>query len=204
MITLLIVLFIFALWNRPFYTTAFSATPSSKGRELYGIPGSGWTSPSWNWGSAQGTGHECAKICRKTYATAQDRAQLIENLLLEDKEDTPIRTPTDFEEIKLLLALVWQKYRNMSIGNKMYGDLLDQMADGRFDNEVVSGEDDEAACSKLLVQEMQKRFIYLQPDVQDRITMNTLLYETGDDYDLSRRRCSGLVLKAMDFEDLGL
>jgi hypothetical protein len=180
-------------------TTGFSATPS-KGRELYGIPDSGWTSPSWNWGSPQGTGHDCAKICREQYTTAQDRAQLIDNLLLEDHEEAP-RIPQDFEEIKLLLALVWQRYRNMSAGNKMYGDLLDQMADCRFDDEA--GDDDEA-CSKLLVQEMQKRFIYLQPDVQDQIAMNTLLYETGDDYDLTRRRCSGLVLKAMDFEDLGL
>jgi hypothetical protein len=195
MITPLRVSFLFALLS-PSYITAFSSTPS-KGRELYGIPGSGWTSPSWNWGSPQGTGHACAKICREQYATAQDRAQLIENLLLEDKEAP--RIPQHFEEVKLLLALVWQRYRNMSAGNKMYGDLLDQMADCRFDE---AGDDE--ACSKLLVQEMQKRFIYLQPDVQDRIVMNTLLYENGDDYDLTRRRCSGLVLKAMDFEDLGL
>ena len=110
---------------------AFSATPP-KERELYGIPGSGWTSPSWNWGSPEGTGHDCAKICREQYATAQDREQLIDNLLLEDKEAAP-RIPQDFEEVKLVLALVWQRYRNDSVGNKSYGVLLDQMADGRFD-----------------------------------------------------------------------
>ena len=60
------------------------------------------------------------------------------------------------------------------------------------------------ACSKLLVQEIQKRFTYPQPDVQDQIVMTILLYENGDGYDLTRRQCSGLVLKAMDFEDLGL
>lgn len=195
MITLLKVLFLFALLS-PSYTSAFSATPS-KGRKLYSIPDSGWTSPSWNWGTPQGTGHDCAMICREQYTTSQDRAQLIENLLLEDKEAS--RIPQDFEEVKLLLALVWQRYRNMSIGNKMYGDLLDQMADCRFE---VAGDDE--AGSKLLVQEMQKRFIYLEPDVQDRVVMNTLLYENGDDYDLTRRQCCGLVLKAMDFEDLGL
>lgn len=229
MITLLKVLFILALWMST--TTAFSATPappSKEGRgELYGIPGSGWASPSWNWGSSQGTGHDCAIICREQYATAQDRAQLIENLLLEQDEDEdkeaqqaapPARIPSDFEQVKLVLALVWQRYRNMSAGNKMYGDLLDQMVDCRFEQEQAAaggGGDDhdhddhddadaEAAASKLLVQEMQKRFIYLQPDVQDQIAMNTLLYEAGDDYDLTRRRCSGLVLRAMDFEELGL
>mmetsp|Transcript_3515 Transcript_3515/g.7765 ORF Transcript_3515/g.7765 Transcript_3515/m.7765 type:complete len:197 (+) Transcript_3515:81-671(+) len=196
MITLLKVLFLLALLS-PSHTSAFSATPSNKERSLYGIPGSGWTSPSWNWGSPEGTGHDCAKICREQYATAQDRAQLIDNLLLEDTEAP--RIPQDFEEVKLVLALVWQRYRNDSVGNKSYGVLLDQMADGRFDE---AGDDE--ACSKLLVQEMQKRFTYLQPDVQDKIIMNTLLYENGDDYDLTRRQCSGMVLKAMDFEDLGL
>ena len=47
--------------------------------------------------------------------------------------------------------------------------------------------------------------IHLSPARRARPDCNDYLhYENGDDYDLTRHQCSGLVLKAMDFEDLGL
>jgi len=48
---------------------------------LYGIPNSGWRSPQWNWGSAVGTGHDCAAICRRQYASRPQRQELIQHLL---------------------------------------------------------------------------------------------------------------------------
>ena len=68
-----------------------------------------------------------------------------------------------------------------------------------FDEE---GTDDEIR-SRLLVQDMQKRYMWLNPDVEDKIAMNMLWYET-EDYDVARRRCSGLILKSMGFVDDGM
>jgi hypothetical protein len=45
--------------------------------------------------------------------------------------------------------------------------------------------------------------MWLNPDVEDKIAMNMLWYET-EDYDVARRRCSGLILKSMGFVDDGM
>jgi len=194
----------FTLTAMPFLSLSFSSTsPQPSSKEVYGIQGSGWSSPEWKWGSATGTGHDCAKICRQQYATTEARAELIECLLLS-KEDMNVnldeRTPENFEEVKLVLALAWQKARKKCYGGlETYGELLDEMAKGQRYEEGT-----EEFCSMLLVQHMQKRFFWLYPDVQDKISMNILLYDCDDDFDWIRRRCSGLVLKAMEFEEIGL
>ena len=93
---------------------------NKKKKEIYNIPGSGWKSPTWNWGYAVGTGHDCAMICRKKYDSFQKRKDLILSLLepttpLDTKshhddgndvgdDDTSIRDPP-FEEVKLILGL---------------------------------------------------------------------------------------------------
>jgi len=195
----------------PLLGLSFSSTPSWS-KEIYGVAGSGWSSPEWKWGSAKGTGHDCAKICRERYATPESRLELIECLLLSkeeiqmdsDADDTAAsseeRVPENFEEVKLVLALAWQKARKKCYGGlESYGELLDEMAIGQL-YEVGTEED----CSLLLVQHMQKRFFWLYPDVQDKISMNTLLYDCESDFDWIRRRCSGLVLQAMEFEEIGL
>ena len=42
-------------------------------------------------------------------------------------------------------------------------------------------------------------------DVEDKISMNMLLYDHHDDnFDIVRRKAAGLVLKSMDFEGGGL
>jgi len=202
-----------ALTAMPFLSLSFSLPSPSPSKEVYGIPGSGWSSPEWKWGSATGTAHDCAKICRQQYATPEARAELIQCLLLSNEDmninldaaDDSIssnkkRTPENFEEVKLVLALAWQKARKKCYGGlETYGELLDEMAKGQRYEEGT-----EEFCSMLLVQHMQKRFFWLYPDVQDKISMNILLYDCDDDFDWIRRRCSGLVLKAMEFEEIGL
>ena len=104
-----------------------------------------------------------------------------------------------FEEIKLILALMWQRARKEDPSMEAYGQILDEMTKGKRYEE---GTDDEIR-SRLLVQDMQKRYMWLNPDVEDKIAMNMLWYET-EDYDVARRRCSGLILKSMGFVDDGM
>ena len=47
--------------------------------------------------------------------------------------------------------------------------------------------------------------LYCSVDVEDKISMNMLLYDHHDDnFDIVRRKAAGLVLKSMDFEGGGL
>lgn len=167
---------------------------SSSCNLIFGIK-AGWTSPDWSWGSPVGTAHDCAKICRHTFCDREAREELVNSLIYADTV-TEICT---FEEIKLILALMWQRARKVDPSMEAYGQILDEMTKGKRYEE---GTDDEIR-SRLLVQDMQKRYMWLNPDVEDKIAMNMLWYET-EDYDVARRRCSGLILKSMGFVDDGM
>ena len=177
----------------PSMSDALSATP----KQIYGVAGSGWTSSDWNWGSPYGTGHDCAMICRRRYGTSQARADLVDALLDAGTSSGGQSSDNiDFEEIKLVLALVWQKARRT--GLEAFGVVLDEMAKAeRYEN------GDDEACSRIFVQDIQKRYMWLEPDVDDKVAMNLLWYET-DDYKVARCRCSGLVLKSIGFVESGL
>lgn len=187
-------------------STAFSMTPKQSGDHLYGIPNSGWRSPQWNWGSAVGTGHDCAAICRRQYATRPQRQELIQHLL---KPAIPVseRIPLNFEEVKLVLALAWQRGRwDGSDGGRPggYGEVLEIMAQAE---RYEIGTDQE--CSIRLVKDMCLRFPSLKPAVEQEKAVDALLSEcsvSSDDcdYDRLRRQCSGLVLSAMGFIERGL
>jgi len=63
----------------------------------------------------------------------------------------------------------------------------------------------EKECALNFVQDMQERFSLLKPDPEDQTTMNQLLIRQDDaNFDISRRQCSGLVLKAMGFLENGI
>lgn len=164
------------------------------------MPASGWTSTTWNWGSAAGTGHDCALICRRSYTTRKARSELVQNLL-EPVEQTRSRVPQNFEEIKLVLALAWQngRWNGSDGGPGGYGDILAAMADAvRYE----VGSDEES--SRLLVQDMQDRFALLEPADEESKAMTSLWDDTEPDVDKARRRCCGLVLNAMGFVENGL
>mmetsp|Transcript_4878 Transcript_4878/g.6687 ORF Transcript_4878/g.6687 Transcript_4878/m.6687 type:complete len:193 (-) Transcript_4878:428-1006(-) len=171
--------------------SAFSQASTPK--NIYGIPDSGWSSPKWNWGSPFGTGHDCAMICRSRYDTPAKREVLVDTLINADPKDGD---NLDFEEVKLVLGLAWQKARKT--GLEAYGQVLDEMA--KAERYEIG---DEEACSRRFVHDMQKRYMWLDPEVEDKIAMSTLWYETTD-YDTGRRRCSGLILKSMGFIEDGL
>jgi hypothetical protein len=160
---------------------------------IYGIPNSGWTCPEWNWGYAVGTGHDCAAKCRSRYDSELKRRELVEALLRGEG-------PSNFEEVKLVLALAWQKGRwdGSDGGPGGYGDVLTMMAQAKRYEEGAD------RC-KLLVLDMEQRFELLKPTKHDLHMMN----EVNGDLDsgniqLAKRKCAGLVLNCMGFAQRGL
>lgn len=153
--------------------------------EIYNIPGSGWKSPQWNWGYAVGTGHDCARICRQLYETRSARVALLQDIATK---------PENFEEIKLVLALAWQRGRwdGTDGGEGGYGQVLQALAAAdRYEND-----------QRQFFLDMQCRFTLLSPSLELQAQMDSL---SGiEDVDLATRKCSALVLQAMGFVENGL
>lgn len=159
-------------------------------------------SPQWNWGSARGTGHDCAAICRRQYASKASRLELINNLL-EPSEDAAERKPENFEEVKLILGLAWQNGRwdGSDGGAGGYGDVLQHMAGAQ---RYEKGSDEE--CARLFVEDLQDRFELLDSIdvVSSELREMRSILDDDSDLDYSRRKASGLVLEAMGFVEKGL
>lgn len=163
------------------------ASNSARSKEIYGVPNSGWRSPSWNWGYGIGTGHDCAKICRDTYSSSESRNDLIKNLM-EPASDLSARSPP-FEEVKLVLALLWQRSRGP------YGEVLEKMASCEYEPEDGKSC---ITCDQKLVNDMQVRYPLICEKQSDLQQMEALDVSNGD-IDLVKRKCAGLVLTAMRF-----
>jgi hypothetical protein len=180
--------------------TAFSLSMSSS-RTIYEVPNSGWASPKWNWGSAAGTGHDCAAICRQRYSSQQARAALVQELCKSPTIEIKNREPKNFEEVKLILGLAWQRGRwgGSDGGRGGYGDVLASMAGA---SRYESG--DEKEDSRRLVKDMTERFQLLGPSNEQTNEMEKVLGILEDDADAARRTCCGIVLEAMGFVQNGL
>jgi len=192
--------------NGAFFLNANGGGSKIPRKEIYKIPESGWTSPKWNWGYASGTGHDCAMICRERWNSRETRADLVNTLLnppsidesLTIQEIDSFRDPP-FEEIKLILALAWQRGRwdGTDGGVGGYGEVLSTMAEAKkYESE------DEDASSQLLVQDMIDRF-HLISSSSVLKEMDVLTMNCGDT-DTLRRKCTGLVLREMGFIANGL
>jgi hypothetical protein len=159
-------------------------------------------SPQWRWGYGEGTGHDCAAICRRIYFKREARQKLVGNLL-KPAQDPTLRQPQNFEEVKLILGLAWQNGRwdGSDGGAGGYGDVLRHMAEAQ---RYEDGSDDE--CSLRFVQDMQDRFDLLADSTSLELRdMRALLDgDAAQDMDCAQRRCSGLVLEAMGFVEKGL
>ena len=173
---------------------AFSMA-SSRG-EIYGIPNSGWTSPEWNWGYAQGTGHDCAAICRELYLTRDARQKLVDNLLAANA-DAPSNNP---EEIKLILALEWQRGRwdGTDGGRGGYGEVLSAMAAAQRYEKGPSYDE----CLRRLVADMADRFGLLGATAAEVKEMQACI--TCDSAEEGFRKSAGMVLRAMGYIDRGM
>ena len=181
-------------------TSSFSMSISSS-KTIYEIPNSGWKEKEWNWGFAVGTGHDCAAICRDRYRSRQSRLALVQELCAAPTKNPQDREPRNFEEVKLVLALAWQRGRwdGTDGGRGGYGEVLGAMAQAkRYES------DDEKEDATRLVADMVSRYQLLSPTKEQQEDMRTISTLLETDYDAARRKCSGLVLWATRFVDNGL
>jgi len=216
---LLIIFFTSTMLN---YVHSFSMKQAGS-KEIYNIPNSGWSSPKWNWGYASGTGHDCAMICRQRYASKEARMKLVdalinplpiqqgegeENTLLSIDEVDSRRDPP-FEEVKLILGLVWQNGRwdGTDGGAGGYGEVLSAMAACKYESSNRGNDDDQKTPSSLFVKDMVQRFGLIandENDDDDMAKMKCLETTESEDVDCLRRKVAGLVLKNMNFVDRGV
>lgn len=163
----------------------------SANKEMYGVKNSGWKSNQWNWGSAVGTGHDCAAICRRQYATRQKRQELVKNLL-EPAENPAERQPQNFEEVKLVLGLAWQKGRRDGSdgGSGGYSEVLQTMAEAKR-------YEDDAQGDRHFVEDIVDRFDLLADNTSLELREMRSLLDNPDDIDFARRKAAGLTLDAM-------
>ena len=184
------------------FSLSMKSTSLSNAKTIYNIPNSGWTSSKWNWGYAVGTGHDCALICRNLYKSRRARETLVNELVFgATTKAESRREPKNFEEVKLVLALAWQRGRwdGTDGGRDGYGEILAVMADAtRYESD-----NEDENCVRF-VQDMVARFPSLSPSDDQTKAMDTCIELLGADNDVARRKCSGLVLQAMGFVERGL
>ena len=178
-------------------------------KQIYNIPNSGWASPSWNWGYASGTGHDCAAICRKLYASRDERERLVSSLL-EPVEFKSLHQEVSFEEVKLVLGLAWQNGRwdGSDGGPNGYGEVLQTMAMAiRYENE------DDVISAINFIQDVSDKFSTISKSEGKLNRMKDMANAckgghssiiNPDEVFKNRRICAGLVLDAMGFVENGL
>jgi hypothetical protein len=185
-----------------------ASCPNETTKQIYNIPNSGWKSKKWNWGSAQGTGHDCAAICRRRYDDIVDRKQLVDALLspVEFKASHP-NSEVSFEEVKLILGLAWQRGRwdGSDGGPEGYSSVLENMANARrYEN------DDEVISALNFIEDVSEKFSCISKNVESLNRMKSIANDVRgkharkEEVFMDRRICAGLILEAMDFVQNGL
>jgi hypothetical protein len=194
---------------------AHSWTASSRQRQgqppsLYDVPNSSWTSPQWNWGYAQGTGHDCAAICRRKFSTCQARSDFVDRLLQTTPSTLQGTAPDktegifNFEEVKLVLALAWQRGRwdGSDGGPGGYGEILSALAEAsRYEDGLAV----DIYKRWLLDMSDPQRYNLLRPTPHQAQLMQSIREcSSADDLESACLQCSGLVLQTMGFVERGL
>mmetsp|Transcript_41351 Transcript_41351/g.74548 ORF Transcript_41351/g.74548 Transcript_41351/m.74548 type:complete len:239 (+) Transcript_41351:41-757(+) len=193
--------------SSPLSMTTYSS-PNETTNQLYNINGSGWKSPKWNWGSSQGTGHDCALICRKRWDDRSDRRKMVESLLspVEFKASHP-NSEVSFEEIKLILGLAWQNGRwdGSDGGKNGYSAVLSTLASARrYEDE------DEVISALSFIEDVSARFKTISRNAEELKRMKAIANDVRgkhagkEEVFMDRRTCAGMVLDAMNFVDNGL
>ena len=188
----------------------YHPSPTETEKEVYNIPNSGWRSQDWNWGSAMGTGHDAAMICRRRWNSRSDRQQLVKSLLdpVFHKASYP-DSEIPFEEVKLVLGLAWQKGRwdGSDGGAGGYGEVLSIMADARrYEDE------DEVISALNFIDDVSKRFATIARSDEELKKMKSIAADVRgrnhhagkEEIFMDRREVAGMVLDAMGFVTNGL
>lgn len=195
--------------------TVDETTSTAEKGILYNIRNSGWKSPQWNWGSARGTGHDCAAICRSRWSNKDDRRKLVHSLLAPVEYHALLHPSSSygevsFEEIKLILALAWQRGRwdGTDGGPTGYRSVLQTMADARrYENE------NEILSALHFIEDVSAKFhsisrnaeeLHKMKDIATSVVHGKKKHASKEEIFMARRMCAGMVLDAMHFVDNGL
>ena len=124
------------------------------------LPAVTWTSPTWNWGSARGDAHDCARVVRAHLnASTEARRQWLIALI----SSTPLLCAVPWEEAKLVMALTWQLSGHRGAdacknGGGSWLEILEKMRQGWYEG-GMDGEDGGrvGGGDRLLAREMAQR-----------------------------------------------
>ncbi|KAL7509751.1 hypothetical protein ACHAXN_008923 [Cyclotella atomus] len=174
-------------------------------RQLYNIKNSSWKSNEWNWGYARGTGHDCASICRRRWSDKADRKKLVDALLNPEAYHSKHKSyEVPFEEVKLILGLLWQRAGR----SHAFNEVLENMVDAKryeLDDEVLSALNfvtdvrdafPDVALKKSHVDQMNAvagEILHYHDHMVDRVEAFRI-----------RRVCAGMVLEDMGFIENGI
>jgi hypothetical protein len=92
------------------------------------IMSSSWSLPDWRWGYANGTAHDVAMRVRSALSTPQSRAGFLKSLRSPD-------SAPPLDEVKMVLALAWQRARNYGYDDADWEGAMEDMAACRFEGE---------------------------------------------------------------------
>ena len=87
-----------------------------------------WSSPDWRWGFADGEAHDVAMRVRSSLSTPHARADFVRRLRSAD-------APPKLEETKMVLALAWQRSRNLGYDSADWEAAMEEMAAGKFEGD---------------------------------------------------------------------
>jgi hypothetical protein len=152
-----------------------------------------------------GAGHDCAAICRRRWSDEADRKKLVDALLNPEAYHSQHKSyEVPFEEVKLILGLLWQRAGRSHAFNEVLGNMVDakryELADEvlsalNFVEDVRDAFPD-VALKKSHVDHMNAvagEILHYHDHMVDRVEAFRI-----------RRVCAGMVLKEMGFIENGI
>ena len=153
-----------------------------------------------------GTGHDCAAICRRRWTDKDDRKKLVNALLNPEGYHSNHRDhEVSFEEVKLILGLLWQRAGR----SHSYNQVLDNMIDAKR----YEIEDNEVLSALNFISDVRDAFPAVAMHKVDKDHMNAVAGEIlvyhhhvvdREEVFRIRRICAGMVLEAMGFIENGI
>ena len=150
---------------------------------------SGWGSRSWNWGSAIGKAHDAAFEMRNRLSTLDDRRVWLNECASDS---------LDVEEIKLCLALRWQRSGHERTAGD-YSQIMEAMARGNFE-----GDDRAPTLLPALVEAMPSIGLKDERAMLEILETNQLSVHTKQGPQETISIVAAAILLKMGFLDKGL
>ncbi len=171
------------------------------------LPKETWTSPRWNWGSANGDAHDAAAVVRATLNTDVERRR---EWLVALISSTPVMRLVPWEEAKLVMALAWQLSGHRGTdacarGDGSWLEVMERMRQGVYEDTTeksLSGGGDRA-----LVYEMEQRLGEAGTGLMQQAEKVAAEATDNDEewtHDAVRRAACAALLLDLEFLEVGI